>query len=115
MTARLLLDEMYPPLLAAMLRDMGHDVAAVAASAELAGAADATVLDAATTDDRCLLTENVRDFAVLARYTTHAGLLLANSRRWPRTRDGIARLAAALHAVITSGALPGRDETRWLG
>ena len=71
MTVRLLLDEMYPPLLAAMLRDMGHDVAAVAASAELAGAADAAVLDAATTDDRCLLTENVRDFAVLARYTTH--------------------------------------------
>ena len=115
MSARLLLDEMYPPLLADILHDMGHDVAAVAASADLVGADDATVLDAATTDDRCLLTENVRDFAVLARYTTHAGLLLANSRRWPRTRDGIPRLAAALHGVISSGALPGQDETRWLG
>jgi hypothetical protein len=114
-TARLLLDEMYPPLLADMLRDKGHDVRAVAASAELAGADDATVLDAAAADDRCLLTENVRDFAVLARYTTHAGLLLANSRRWPRTRDGIARLAAVLHDVIASGALPRQGETRWLG
>ena len=115
MTARLLLDEMYPPLLAEMLRDKGHDVRAVAASAELAGADDATVLDAATADDRCLLTENVRDFAVLARYTTHAGLLLANSRRWARTRDGIGRLAASLHDVISSGALPLQGETRWLG
>jgi Domain of unknown function (DUF5615) len=114
-TRRLLLDEMYPPLLADMLRDKGHDVRAVAASAELAGADDATVLDAATADGCCLLTENVRDFAVLARYTTHAGLLLANSRRWPRSRNGIAQLAAALHDMITSGTLPRQGETRWLG
>ncbi len=115
MTARLLLDEMYPPLLADILRDKGHDVRAVAASVELAGADDATVLDAAAADDRCLLTENVRDFAVLARYTTHAGLLFANSRRWPRTRDGIARLSAVLHDMITNGTMPGQGETRWLG
>ena len=51
-------------LLADMLRDKGHDVRAVAASAELAGADDATVLGPATADGRCLLTENVRDFAV---------------------------------------------------
>jgi hypothetical protein len=114
-TARLLLDEMYPPLLADILRDKGHDVRAVAASVELAGADDATVLDAAAADDRCLLTENVRDFAVLARYTTHAGLLFANSRRWPRTRDGIARLAAVLRDMINNGTLPGQGGTRWLG
>ena len=44
---------------------------------ELADADDATVLDAATSDGCCLLTENVRDIAVLARHTAHAGLLLA--------------------------------------
>lgn len=114
-TRRLLLDEMYPPLLADMLRDKGHDVRAVAGSAELAGADDATVLDAATADGCCLLTENVRDFAVLARYTTHPGLLLANSRRWPHSRNGIAQLAAALDDMITSGTLPRQGETRWLG
>jgi predicted nuclease of predicted toxin-antitoxin system len=58
-TGRLLLDQIYPPLPADMLRDKGHDVRAVAASAELAGADDATVLSAATADDCCLLTENV--------------------------------------------------------
>ena len=115
MTARLLLDEMYPPLLADMLRDKGHDARAVAASAELAGADDAIVLDAASADGRCLLSENVRDFAVLARYTTHAGLLFANPRRWPRARDGIARLAAVLDDMITNASLPGQGETRWLG
>jgi hypothetical protein len=113
-TGRLLLDEMYPPLLADVLREKGHDVRAVATS-ELAGADDATVLDAATADGRCLLTENVRDFAVLARYTTHGGLLLANSRRWPRSRNGIDQLAAALHDMITRAALPRQGETRWLG
>ncbi len=115
MTARLLLDEMYPPALAEMLWDKGHDVLAVAASDELTGADDTTVLDAAAADSRCLVTENVRDFAVLARHTTHAGLLFANPRRWPRTPDGIPRLAAVLHDMISNGNLPGEGEVRWLG
>jgi len=113
-TARLLLDEMYPPLLAGMLRDKGHDVLAVAASTELTGTDDASVLDTAAADSRCLVTENVRDFAVLARYTTHAGLLFANPRRWPRTPDGIPQLAAVLHDMISNGNLPGEGEARWL-
>ncbi len=50
MSARLLLDEMYPPTLAALLREQGHDVLAVAGLLELAGTADDVVLDAATTD-----------------------------------------------------------------
>jgi len=113
-TARLLLDEMYPPLLAGMLRDKGHDVLAVAGSTELTGTDDATVLAAAAADSRCLVTENVRDFAVLARHTTHTGLLFANPRRWPRTPDGIPRLAAELHDMISNRNLPGADEIRWL-
>jgi hypothetical protein len=114
-TARLLLlDEMYPPLLAEMLRDKGHDVLAVAASTDLTGADDANVLDAATTDGRCLVTENVRDFALLARHAPHAGTVFANARRWPRTREGISRLAAVLHDMISNGKLPGEGEVRWL-
>jgi hypothetical protein len=114
-TARLLLDEMYPPRLAGMLRDKGHDVLAVAAAMELTGADDAAVLEAATADGRCLMTENVRDFAILARYATHAGLLFANSKRWPRTQDGLSRLTAVLHDMISNDDLPGEGEVRWLG
>lgn len=76
-----LLDEMYPPMLADALHDKGHDVLAIAASAELVGSDDATVLDVATGDGRCLVTENVRDFAMLVRHTSHAGVLFVHARR----------------------------------
>lgn len=114
MIARLLLDEMYPPTLADALRDKGHDVIAVAASAELVGSADVTVLNAATADGRCLVTENVRDFTVLVRHTSHAGVLFAHARRWPRTRAGLHALATGLHDTIAGRRVPGRDDVRWL-
>jgi hypothetical protein len=114
MTSRLLLDEMYPPILAGMLRDQGHDVVAVAAMPELAGSPDEAVLDAATGDVRCLVTENVRDFAVLARYMTHAGLLFVSAERWPRTPAAIKRLADALGQVVATDQVPGPGEVRWL-
>lgn len=114
MIARLLLDEMYPPTLAHALRDKGHDVIAVAESAELAGGDDATVLDAATADGRCLVTENVRDFAVLVRYSRHAGVLFVHARRWPRTRAGLHTLADALHDALSADRLPGPEDIRWL-
>jgi hypothetical protein len=50
MSSRLLLDEMYPPALAASLRDQGHDVLAGAALPELAGRPDDMVLDARCRD-----------------------------------------------------------------
>jgi uncharacterized protein DUF5615 len=114
MTARLMLDEMYPPLLAQMLRDQGHDVVAVAAIPELAASSDEAVLDAATSAARCLVTENVRDFAVLAGYSSHAGLLFVNSRRWPRHHATTKRLADALHRVLAAGQPPGPGEVGWL-
>ncbi|MGH3898352.1 MAG: DUF5615 family PIN-like protein [Pseudonocardiaceae bacterium] len=114
MTVRLLLDEMYPPALADALHDKGHDVIAVAASAELAGSDDATVLDVATGDGRCLVTENVRDFAMLVRHTSHAGVLFVHSRRWPRTKAGVPTLADALHNAISEGRVPGPGDIRWL-
>jgi Domain of unknown function (DUF5615) len=114
MTSRLLLDEMYPPALAAMLRDRGYDVVAVAAMPELAGSPDEAVLHAATSDGRCLVTENVHDFAVLARYTSHGGLLFVNAERWPRTPAAIKRLADALGQLMSSVRMPGPGEVRWL-
>jgi hypothetical protein len=114
MSARLLLDEMYPPTLAALLREQGHDVLAVAGLPELAGNADDVVLDAATRDARCLVTENVRDFAVLARQTNHAGLLFVNADRWPRTPAAIKRLADALSQAISDARVPGPGQVGWL-
>lgn len=114
MTVRLLLDEMYPPTLADALHDKGHDVIAVTASAELAGSDDATVLDVATGGGRCLVTENIRDFAMLVRHTSHAGVLFVHARRWPRTRSGLHRFADALHDAISGVRIPGHDDVRWL-
>ena len=88
MSPRLLLDEMYPPALAELLRDQGHA--------------------------RCLVTENVRDFAILARHTSHGGLLFVNAKRWPRTPAAIKRLADALGQVADAARVPGPGEVGWL-
>ncbi len=114
MTSRLMLDEMYPPSLAEMLRDQGHDVLAVAGLPDLAGSPDEAVLDAAVRDARCLVTENIRDFAILARHTSHCGLLFINAERWPRTPAAIKRLADALAQAISTARVPGPGEIRWL-
>lgn len=58
--------------------------------------------------------ENVRDFLVLVRQTSHAGVLLVHARRWPRTRAGLPMLANALHNTISAGHLPGPGDIRWL-
>jgi len=78
------------------------------------GSDDVTVLDAATADGRRLVTENVRDVAVLVRYTRHAGVLLVHARRWPRTRAGLHTLVDTLHAALSGDRMPGPDDIRWL-
>jgi Domain of unknown function (DUF5615) len=113
-TSRLMLDEMYPMTLAGILRDRGHDVVAVVGIPELAGSPDEAVLDAATNAGCCLVTENVRDFAVLARYTSHSGLLFVNAERWPRNPGAIKRLADALGHLVATARVPGPGEVGWL-
>jgi hypothetical protein len=114
MIFRLMLDEMYPPALARMLRDQGYDVVAVGAIPELAASSDEAVLDAAMSAGHCLVTENIRDFAVLARYASHAGLIFVNGRRWPRHPAAIKRLADALGHVLANDEVPGPGEVSWL-
>jgi predicted nuclease of predicted toxin-antitoxin system len=118
-SARLLLDEMFSPEIAAKLAKRGHDLVAVAAEPALVGLPDEQVLEWATDQGRCLVTENVKDFEVLRRAATaqgrtHAGLLYSGPRRFPRDRRFVGALAAALDTTIAAGQLPGPDEVGWL-
>jgi hypothetical protein len=118
-TLRLALDEMFSPQIAAELVKRGHDVVAVAADPGLVGLPDAQVLEWATDQGRCLVTENVKDYEVLRRLSaaqgrTHAGLLYCGPRRFPRDRRFVGALVGALDQLITGGHLPGPDEVGWL-
>lgn len=114
MTVRLLLDEMYPPVLADILCQYGHDVVAVAARADLVGLDDAAILETAIGDQRCPVTENIRDFAVLVRHAGQGGVLFVHGQRWPRTRTGIHRLATALDEMLSEKRIPGPHDIAWL-
>src|SRR5215475_399437 len=105
---------MYPPRLAELLCQLGHDVVAVVAEPEFVGAYDHTVLDAAAAQGRCVVTENVRDFAVLVGHMAHAGVLYVHGRRWSRGPAGIQHLATALDKAISDGHLPEPDRVDWL-
>lgn len=99
---RLLLDEMYPPALAAALTAAGMNAVTIL-ELGLAGTPDPDVFAYAVTDDRVLLTENVGDFvAIAAQHSTtgahHPGLVIALSNRFSRRRAGYGRLIAAIEA-----------------
>ena len=111
----LLLDEMYPPAIAAKLRANGYDVvAALDVEVGLASRSDDDVLAWAGRNGRCLVTENVRDFARLAPVTSHAGIIFVSAQRFPRTGNGLARLVSALDRMISSGRTPPADGVVWL-
>ena len=102
---RLLLDEMHAPAVAARLRDSGHDAVAVKERADLTGLPDAELLRAATADGRAVVTENIKDFAVLHRRGTaegrsHAGMVFTHPRRFRRSARNHVRVLADALAVL---------------
>lgn len=99
---RFVLDEMYPPAGAELLRQRGIDALAVKESAELSGLGDRELPAFAAGDQRVLVTENVADFAVLARTEEHVGIVFCHPRRFPRDPDHIPRLVTALTALSKS-------------
>lgn len=110
-----LLDEMYPPSLAQKLRADGHDVLAVLdLEVGLASRSDADVLAWATRHQRCVVTENIRDFARLASVTPHAGIVFVSPRRFPRTATGMAKLSTALGQLIVDTGLPAPGTVHWI-
>lgn len=119
MTARLLLDEMFSPAIAAALRDLGDDVIAVAERSELRAMTDEEVFAWAASAGRWLLTENVKDFRpiLLRAMQGDAGrtrILCTSSRTFPRSRKNPGPLIEAIHAWMCGGP-PERPLTEdWL-
>ena len=115
---RLLLDEMWSPSVARRLRDLGHDVIAVAERPDLRTKPDAAILETALTEDRVIVTQDVGDFRTLAAEELNAGrryptLVLTDKRRWPRgNARTTGRLVNALDALLTSGVEV--DGEHWL-
>jgi hypothetical protein len=116
---RLALDEMLSPQIAAELVKRGHDVVAAAADPGLVGLPDEQILEWATEQGRCLVTENVKDHEALRRAAvahgrTHAGLLYCGPKRFPRDRRFLGVLVVALDELIVVGRVPGPDDVAWL-
>jgi hypothetical protein len=108
---RLLLDEMYSPVVAEQLRARGHDVVSVHDPdyRRFEGAPDEEIFAAALAESRALVTENVPDFrrleaGALARGEAHAALIFTSNRQFPRGAPGTTgHLVEALHALLTEG------------
>jgi len=97
---------MYPPRIAAELRNRGHDVTAVAEQSDLRATDSEVLLRTATANDRVLVTEDVdfteiaNAFALEAR--AHHGVILVSSATFPRTERGIGVLVRALGAFLNA-------------
>jgi predicted nuclease of predicted toxin-antitoxin system len=111
---KLLLDEMYAPVVAEQLRSRGHDVVSVHDPdyRQLEGASDEEVFAAAFAEERAIVTENVPDFRrleadALARGEAHASLVFTSNRQFPRGQPGtIGQLVEALHELLGETPAP---------
>src|SRR6266851_2113903 len=70
---RLALDEMFSPAIAAALRELGHDVVAVAERVDLRSMTDDDLFAWSAAERRWLLTENVKDFRPIMLRALQAG------------------------------------------
>ena len=105
---KLALDHHYSPQVANRLRVRNHDVIAVI-EAGWEAEDDDELLAHCTADGRTLLTNDVADFAVIARRwqtegRSHAGLIFTSDASLPRTRNTIGRYVAAIAALMKANA-----------
>ena len=115
---RAILDEQLSPEIAALLRQAGYDVDAVADRADLVGRSDRVILEAAGSEGRAVVTNNVKDFRPLAaewlaQGRVHAGLILLPSAR-TRTRNAIAAVAGAIENVLRDHPDGLSGSERWI-
>jgi hypothetical protein len=99
---------MFAPAIATALRTRNHDVVAVAERDDLRSMTDESLFAWAATEDRWLVTENVKDFRPIllqALQTGQAsgGLLFTSSRAFPRSRKDLGPLIEALHHWLVVG------------
>ena len=117
---RLVLDHHYSPLIAQQLRERGHDVV-TAGERGWEAEDDEPLLDLCASDGRALLTNNVADFAVIARQwqsqgRSHHGLILMSDHSMPRNRNTIGRYVEVLAVLMTDNPADGSlvDRVHWL-
>lgn len=116
---RALLDEQLSPRIAELLREAGHDVVAVAERNELIGSSDAVLLEVATSEERAVITNNIKDFRplaaeFLAQGREHGGLILIPATR-VRTRAAVVTLAGAIEKLLHDHPDGLASSERWLG
>lgn len=110
---KLLLDEMFSPVIAAELRSRGHDVVAIKEHPEWHATPDPDVVALARRELRAIVTNNVRDFRplhaelVAAGGEGHAGMVFVPASV-PRTKAATGQLAAALEAKLVE--YPGDED-----
>jgi hypothetical protein len=103
---KLLLDEMWSPVIAERLRLRGHDVEAVAARNDLVGQPDIVVFAVAQRERRAIVTEDLGHFRAIANDEiasggSHAGLILTHPQTMFRGGDrSIGRVVTALTELI---------------
>jgi predicted nuclease of predicted toxin-antitoxin system len=105
---RLLLDEMYSPVVAEQLRARGHDVVSIHDRMyhRLRGVPDAEVFAAARAEARVVVTDNIADFRQFEAEALAGGdepplLIFTTNRQFPRADAAtIGRLVLALDALL---------------
>lgn len=103
---KLALDNHYSPAIAAQLRERGYDVIAVIERG-WETEDDEHLLEQCAREQRALMSNNVADFAVLARrWATegrpHAGLVFTSDASMPRGRSTIGRFVKAIDELLRS-------------
>ena len=103
---KLALDNHYSPVIAEKLREVGHDVVA-AVEKGWATEDDEDLLERCNLEQRALLTNNVADFASIARRWSldgrrHSGLIFTSDTSMPRGRVHIGRYVKALENLLQS-------------
>jgi hypothetical protein len=118
---KVLLDEMYPYVIAERLSGDGHDVDVVTARPELRGLSDGALFALAQEERRAVATENVADFCRIADELdrsgrAHHGLVLVDPATYPRgARRTIGLLVTALGRLLNERPGENADSRRdWL-
>ena len=112
---KLLLDEMFPAVLAEELRRRGHDAIAIQERSDLVGRDDTELLAVAGTEARVLVTEDARVLEA-SDVAAHHGVLFTSPRSLPRASRALGRLIASLDAYLRAHPDGDHlvDRTEWL-